>query len=65
MAVFGEVVSEIPTLSPGGAWGCSGGGAIGAAKGGGVPGASETPGNVCGFTSKLPVGTGAGLLPKK
>jgi len=63
--VFGGVVPEIPTPSPGGAGGCSRGGAIGAAKGGGVPGASETPGNVCGFTSKLPVGTGAGLLPKK
>lgn len=65
MAVFGGVVPEIPTPSPGGAGGCSRGGAIGAAKGGGVPGAAETPGNVCGFTSKLPVVTGAGLLPQK
>jgi len=65
MAVFGGVVPEIPTPCPGGAGGGSRGGAIGAAKGGGVPGASETPGNVCGFTSNLPVGTGAGLLPKK
>jgi len=37
-------------------FGGASGGAIGAAKGGGVPGASETPGNV---------GTGAGLLPNK
>ena len=56
MAVFGGVVSEIPTPFPGGAGGCSRGGVFGAAKGGGVPGASETPGNVCGFSSNLPVG---------
>ncbi len=65
MAVFGGVVPEIPTPPPGGAGDGSKGGAIGAAKGGGVPGAAETPGNVWGFTSNLPVGTGAGLLPKK
>jgi len=64
MAVFGGVVSEVPTPSPDGAGGCSSGGAIGAGKGGGVPGASETPGNVCGFSSNLTVGSGAGLLPK-
>ena len=62
MAVFGGFVSEVPTPSLGGG-GCSSGGAIGAVKGGGVLGASEPPGNVCCFSSNLPVGTGAGLLP--
>ena len=58
MAVSGGVVSEVPTPFPGAAGGCSSGGAIGFGKGGGVPGASETPGNVCGFSSNLSVGTG-------
>ena len=65
MAVFGGVVSAVPTPFPEGVGDCLSGGAIGAAKGGGVLGASETPGNVFVFSSNLPVGTGAGLLPNK
>lgn len=60
MAVSGRVVSEVPIPSLDGAGGCASGGAIGAAEGAGGFGAAETPGNVCGFSSNLPVGTGTG-----
>ena len=58
MAVFGGVISEVPTPSLDGGADCSSEGVIGAVEGGGAIGASETPDGVCGFPSNLPVGTG-------